>query len=111
MEQRLNNKVIVIAGGTRGVGRAAAEEFARQGAKVVIGDLDEESAMRSIRLMRTYGSDGHFVYTDLRDIKYCKILFEESYNKFGKIDGFFMYSGVTPISPLDTCNEEKLEET
>ena len=106
MEKRLENKVIVIAGGTRGVGRAAAEEFARQGAKVVIGDLDEEAAQKSIRLMRTYGSDGHFVYVDLRDIKYCKILFDEAYKKFGKIDGFYMYSGVTPVSPLDTCDEE-----
>ena len=86
-EKRLENKVIVIAGGTRGVGRAAAEEFARQGAKVVIGDLDEEAAMRSIRLMRTYGSDGHFVYVDLRDIKYCKILFDEAYKKFEYLKG------------------------
>ena len=106
MEKRLENKVIVIAGGTRGVGRAAAEEFARQGAKVVIGDLDEGAALRSIRLMKTYGSEGHFVYTDLRDIKYCKTLFDEAYNKFGKIDGFYMYSGVTPVSPLDTCDEK-----
>ena len=102
MEKRLENKVIVIAGGTRGVGRAAAEEFARQGAKVVIGDLDEEAAMRSIRLMRTYGSDGHFVYVDLRDIKYCKILFEEAYKKFGKIDGFYMYSGFSFLFTVGT---------
>ena len=89
MGKRLENKVIVIAGGTRGVGRAAAEEFARQGAKVVIGDLDKEAALRSIRLMRTYGSDGLFVYTDLRDIKYCKNLFDEAYKAFGKIDPRF----------------------
>lgn len=106
MERKLENKVIVIAGGTRGVGRAAAIEFARQGAKVVIGDLFEEAAMQVIRLMRTYGSEGHFVYVDLRDIKYCKILFDEAYQKFGKIDGFYMYSGVTPVSPLDTCDEK-----
>ena len=37
MEKKLLGKVIVISGGTKGVGRAAAEEFARQGAKVVIG--------------------------------------------------------------------------
>lgn len=106
MEKKLENKVIVIAGGTRGVGRAAAIEFARQGARVVIGDLYEEAAMRVISLMRTYGSDGHFVYVDLRDIKYCKKLFDEAYQKFGKIDGFYMYSGVTPVSPLDTCDEK-----
>ncbi|MBQ5979820.1 MAG: SDR family oxidoreductase [Bacteroidales bacterium] len=103
--KRLQDKVIVIAGGTKGVGRAAAEEFAREGAKVVIGDLDEEAALKSIRLMRTLGSDGIFVYTDLRDVKYCKNLFDRAYDSFGRIDGFFMYSGVTPVSPLDTCDE------
>lgn len=106
MERKLENKVIVIAGGTRGVGRAAAIEFARQGAKIVIGDLYEDAALQVISLMRTYGSDGYFVYVDLRDIKYCKILFDEAYQKFGKIDGFYMYSGVTPVSPLDTCDEK-----
>ena len=51
---RLTNKVIVISGGTKGVGRTAAEEFAREGAKVVIGGRDEESAQKSLRLIRTY---------------------------------------------------------
>ena len=66
--ERLKGKVIVISGGTKGVGRAAAEEFARQGAKVVIGGRDEESAMKSIRLMKTYGSEGLFVHTDLENV-------------------------------------------
>lgn len=95
----------MISGGTKGVGRAAAEEFARQGAKVVIGGRDEESAMKSIRLMRTYGTEGLFVYTDLENVEDCKKLMDETYNRFGKIDGFFNYAGITPVSPLDTCDE------
>ena len=53
-EKRLADKIIVISGGTKGVGRAAAEEFARQGAKVVIGGRDKEAALRSLRLIKTY---------------------------------------------------------
>ena len=67
-DKKLLGKVIVISGGTKGVGRAAAEEFARQGAKVVIGGRDEESALKSIRLMRTYGTEGLFVHTDLENV-------------------------------------------
>ena len=104
-EQKLKGKVIVVSGGTKGVGRASAEEFARQGAKVVIGGRDEESALKSIRLMKTYGSDGIFVHTDLLKVADCKNLFQKAYEKFGKIDGFFNYAGVTPVSPLDTCDE------
>ena len=43
-KKRLEDKVIVISGGTKGVGRAAAEEFANEGAKIVIGGRDEEAA-------------------------------------------------------------------
>lgn len=104
-EQKLKGKVIVVSGGTKGVGRAAAEEFARQGANVVIGGRDEESARKSIRIMKTYGSDGLFVHTDLLKVEDCKNLFQKAYEKFGKVDGFFNYAGVTPVSPLDICDE------
>lgn len=109
MDKKLLGKVIVVSGGTKGVGRAAAEEFARQGAKVVIGGRDEESALKSIRIMRTYGSDGLFVHTDLLNIDDCKNLFDKAYEKFGRIDGFFNYAGVTPVSPLDTCDEDTFD--
>lgn len=108
-EKRLQGKVIVVSGGTKGVGRAASEEFARQGAKVVIGGRDEESALRSIRLMRTYGTDGIFVHTDLTKVEDCKNLMDTAYNHFGRIDGFFNYAGITPVSPLDTCDEETFD--
>ena len=75
-EQKLLGKVIVISGGTKGVGKAAAEEFARQGAKVVIGGRDEESALKSIRLMKTYGTEGLFVHTNLENVEDCKNLMD-----------------------------------
>lgn len=105
-EKKLNKKVIVISGGTKGVGRAAAEEFARNGAYVVIGGRDEAAAQKILRTVRTYGSSGIFVYTDLEKVDDCARLFDAAYETYGKIDGFFNYAGITPISPLDTCSEE-----
>lgn len=109
-EKKLENKVIVISGGTKGVGRAAAEEFARQGAKIVIGGRDKAAALRSLRLIKTYGSEGIFVHTDLERVDDCKRLFDEAFYAFGKIDGFFNYAGITPVSPLDTCDEETFDK-
>ena len=106
---RLQNKVIVVSGGTKGVGRAASEEFARQGAKVVIGGRDKTAGMNSIKLMKVYGSEGIFVHTDLLNVEDCRKLFKCAYRKFGRIDGFFNYAGVTPISPLETCDEETFD--
>lgn len=105
MAQRLKGKVIVVSGGTKGVGRAAAEAFAREGAKVVIGGRDENAANNSMRIIRTFGSEAIFVHVDLEKVEDCYKLFDEAVAHFGKIDGFFNYAGITPVSPLDTCDE------
>ncbi len=102
----LKDKVIVISGGTKGVGRAAAEEFSRRGAKVVIGGRDEVAAKKIL----SETSNVIFVHTDLKNISDCKNLFDETNKKFGRLDGFFNYAGVTPISPLDTCDEGTFDE-
>ena len=109
MDKRLADKVIVISGGTKGVGRAFAERCAVEGAKVVIGGRDESAAKKALRNIRTYGSEGIFVHTDLLKIEDCKNLFDKAYERYGKIDGFFNYAGVTPVSPLDTCDEETFD--
>ena len=106
---RLDGKVIVISGGTKGVGRAFAEVAGQEGAKVVIGGRDEKAAKEAIRNIRTYGSDGLFVHTDLLKVVDIRHLFDAGYEKFGKITGFFNYAGVTPVSPLDTCDEETFD--
>lgn len=108
--KKLDGKVIVVSGGTKGVGRAISEEYAREGARVVIGGRDEAAALKSIRIMRTYGSEGIFVHTELEKIEDCHKLFDEAVRAYGKIDGFFNYAGITPVSPLDTCDVETFDK-
>ena len=88
-DRKLSGKVIVISGGTKGVGRTIAEEYAREGAKVVIGGRDESAAMKSIRVMQTYGSEGIFVHTELENVEDCRNLLDEAVRVYGKVDGFF----------------------
>ena len=107
--ERLKDKVIVISGGTKGVGRAFAEVAGREGAKVVIGGRDEKAGKEAVRNIRTFGSDGIFIHTDLLEVADCKNLFDVGFEKYGKIDGFFHYAGVTPVSPLDTCDEDTFD--
>lgn len=106
----LEGKVIVISGGTKGVGRTMVEEYAREGAKVVFGGRDEQAAHQALHIVKTYGSEGLFVHTDLEKVSDCKKLFDEAFNKFGKIDGFFNYAGVTPVSPLNSCDEQTFDK-
>ena len=104
-EKKLQDKVIVISGGTKGVGRAAAEAFAAHGARVVIGGRDETAANALLDTIRRQGGQGLFVPTDLLQVADCRRLFDT-----GRIDGFFQYAGITPISPLDSCSEEVFDQ-
>ena len=107
---RLDKKVIVISGGTKGVGKAASIAFAREGAKVVFGGRDEQAAEKIINEIQSVSSQGLFVHTDLQIVADCKELFDRAYEEFGKIDGFFNYAGITPVSPLDTCDEKTFDD-
>ena len=107
--QRLKDKVIVISGGTKGVGRTMAEACGKEGAKVVIGGRDEMAAKEAIRNVRTFGSEGIFVHTDLANVEDCRNLFNRAYERYGSIDGLFNYAGITPVSPLDTCDQETFD--
>lgn len=108
-QKRLKGKVIVISGGTKGVGRAFAEVAGLEGARVVVGGRDEKAGKEVVRNINTVGSEAMFVYCDLLKVDNCKNLFDRAFEKYGKIDGFFNYAGVTPVSPLDTCNEETFD--
>ena len=106
---RLKDKVIVISGGTKGVGKAFAEVAGSEGARVVIGGRDEKAGKEAVRNVKTSGSDGIFVHCDLLKVDDCRHLFDAAFEKYGKVDGFFNYAGVTPVSPLDTCDESTFD--
>ncbi len=107
---RLRDKVIVISGGTKGVGRAAAEAFADEGARVVIGGRDETTARETIKRAREAGSEALFVHTNLTYVDDCYKLFDKAFETFGRVDGFYNYAGVTPVSPLDSCDVDVFDQ-
>ncbi len=107
--KKLVGKVIVVSGGTKGVGKAAVEEFARQGASVVFGGRDEKAATNILANIKEFGGEGQFAYTDLSHVEDCRKLFSFAQGMYGRIDGFFNYAGVTPVSPLDTCDEKTFD--
>ena len=106
----LEGKVIVITGAANGVGKAAAIECALRGASVVIADRDEDAAKKVIRRIQVFGGEAIFVKAELTNIEECKEIFDIAYNEYGKIDGFFAYAGITPVSPLDTCDEKTYDD-
>jgi NAD(P)-dependent dehydrogenase (short-subunit alcohol dehydrogenase family) len=84
---RLTDRVAVITGADSGIGRAVALAFAREGANVVIGYLNEhEDAQETIRVVTEAGRKAISVAGDLADEAQCKRLIDESVKAFGRID-------------------------
>ena len=105
----LKDKVIVISGGTKGVAKAVAIEAARQGADVVISGRDEAAAEKVLQEIENAGRRGLFVKLNLRNPEDCARLFEETMEKFGKVDGFLNYAGTTPANSLVDENPEQFD--
>jgi NAD(P)-dependent dehydrogenase (short-subunit alcohol dehydrogenase family) len=65
MTDRLKDKIALITGGSSGIARAAAQLFSREGAKVVIADINVEGGEETVRSISDAGGEAHFVRTDV----------------------------------------------
>jgi len=92
---RLKDKVVLITGGARGIGQAIAMCFAKEGADIVIGDVDLEEAQKTCRDIEALGRQSLAIQLDVTD--YAKV--EEGINKildkFGKVDILVNNAGIT----------------
>ena len=89
---RLEGKAAVVTGaGSRGrsapgIGYATAVLFARQGAKVVVADLDEERAGATIKFIANNGGDASFIPADITREEDCRNLAEKCVDRYGSLD-------------------------
>lgn len=105
--ERLSGKVAIITGGAGGIGKVTAEQFLKEGAKIVLVDLFEESLAKTKEELAPFGE----VLTVQADVSkesdvenYVKAAFEH----FGKIDIFFNNAGIEgKVAPL---TEQKMED-
>ena len=95
----LENKIAVVTGGASGIGAATARLFARAGAKVVIGDLQDGSAVAK-------EIAGSYVKTDVRSSDDVRQLVARAVADHGRIDVFFNNAGIEQHAPLAATDDE-----
>ena len=91
---RLENKVALISGGARGMGAVEAKLFAKEGAKVVIGDMLEDEGRRVEAEINETGGQCLFVPLDVTDEDAWRRAVSEAVSRFGKLDILVNNAGI-----------------
>ena len=104
---RLDSKVAIITGGASGMGRVTAHLFAREGARVVLADIDAEAGEVTAQEIVDNGGDALFVKTDLTAEKDTASLVETVMARHGRIDVLFSNAGVkNPLGASHTVEQK-----
>jgi NAD(P)-dependent dehydrogenase (short-subunit alcohol dehydrogenase family) len=98
-------KVVLVTGGTSGIGRETAIQFAKQGAKVVLAGRRTEEGAAVVKEIEATGGEACFVQTDVVQEDQVKHLVEETVRRFGRLDIAFNNAGVEQGAPITEFDE------
>lgn len=104
---RLKDKVAVITGGARGIGKETALLFAREGARVVICDVDAQAGQAALEEIKTSGADVLFYKVDVTSRSEVAAMVDGAVQKFGRIDILINNAGITQDGFLTKLTEEQ----
>jgi NAD(P)-dependent dehydrogenase (short-subunit alcohol dehydrogenase family) len=95
-----SGKVVLITGAATGIGRAVAIAFGRHGARVAVGDVNEQAAAETIRSIEQAGAEALFVRTSVADEADVERLVAETVRRFGRLDCAVNNAGVGHAAQL-----------
>jgi NAD(P)-dependent dehydrogenase (short-subunit alcohol dehydrogenase family) len=103
---QLSGKIAIITGGALGIGRATALLFAREGASVVVADVNQEAGRRVVEETVRAGGSGFFEAVDVTLAADCRRLVESTIRDLGRIDILFNNAGIIRRSTVIDLSEE-----
>lgn len=95
-----DGKVAIVTGGSSGIGQAACHLYAREGAKVVVSDIDEKGGNETCRAIQEMNGEAAFIRADVSNPADCQALVDGAVEKYGRLDIAFNNAGVGGESNL-----------
>jgi NAD(P)-dependent dehydrogenase (short-subunit alcohol dehydrogenase family) len=90
----LKDKVVIITGGSSGIGKATAIAFAQKKTKVAILSIQPEEGMQTVEEIKALGGDAIFLNTDVTHSSQLKMAIDTVYNGWGRLDFAFNNAGI-----------------
>ena len=110
--KRFESKVVLVLGGNAGIGRATAEAFAREGAKVVVAARREEQGVAAVQAIQKGGGTAKFIRADVAREEDVKAVVEGTVREFGRLDVLFNNAGIEGKNgPIGTLGPADFDET
>ena len=107
---RLDGKVAIITGAGRGMGRAAAILFAKEGAKVVVDDWVADRGEETVRMIKEAGSEAIFVNADVSKTEDIRRMIKTAIDAYGRLDILYNNAAIATYAPLTEAEEKDFEE-
>jgi NAD(P)-dependent dehydrogenase (short-subunit alcohol dehydrogenase family) len=93
--QLLSGKVALVTGAGDGIGRGIARRYAREGARVVVSDLNDQMGRQTLELIKADGGEGIYQHADVRRAEDHKELVEAALSAFGRLDAACNNAGIS----------------
>jgi NAD(P)-dependent dehydrogenase (short-subunit alcohol dehydrogenase family) len=108
---KLEGKVAIITGAASGMGKAIAEGYANEGAKVVVSDLNLDGAQTVVEGIKATGADAIAIKTNVASEEDVQRLFDETIHAFGKVDILVNNAGIMDgMEPVGEISDERWEK-
>ncbi|HSL29070.1 MAG TPA: glucose 1-dehydrogenase [Anaerolineales bacterium] len=89
-----DGKVALVTGGGSGIGQAACHLYAREGAKVVVSDIDEKGGAEVVRTIQDMAGEATFIRADISRPEDCQAMVQAALDRFGRLDIAFNNAGI-----------------
>lgn len=99
---QVSGKVAIVTGGASGIGEACAETLAREGASVLITDIDDTLGKGVVDRITKAGGKAHYMRHDVRDEAAWSGVIEEAEKRYGRLDIMVANAGIGIMSPIAT---------
>ena len=107
MDLRIKDKVIIITGGSKGIGEGISRLAAEEGAIPVIAGRNKETGENLLKEFKSKGIDAHFIQVELAPKENCKLVVDETLKKYGRIDALVNNAGANDSIGLESGSPEK----
>ena len=107
---KLEGKVALITGAATGIGRATALLFAKEGARVVIADINQKDADETVQRIKRDGGEAFFAYTNLLNVSEIKKMVKTTVATYGKLHIFYHNAGVAGPGRIELTTEEAYDQ-